>query len=194
MARFPKHAALVKIALAELGVRESPWGSNTGPRIREYQAATWLAGTGFPWCVAFWVWAALQAKFVLSWRGAGAYAALDWAKSVGWAVPLSGAVPGDAVVWNIGAGHLSILAEPWRPGGMVKTIDGNSSDQVISRVRNPALVRGCVHLPEKATKVTARPPMFEVVSSESGHRIIYVSGARAVGRNIARILRDNADT
>jgi hypothetical protein len=35
--------------------------------------------------------------------------------------------------------------------------------------------------------------VFEVVGSESGHRIIYVSGATAVGRRIPQILRRHAN-
>ncbi|MHA3773681.1 hypothetical protein ACXR0O_19265 [Verrucomicrobiota bacterium sgz303538] len=36
----------------EEGVREEG-GNNTGPRVQEYQRATWLDGTGWAWCAAF---------------------------------------------------------------------------------------------------------------------------------------------
>lgn len=47
---------LIDIAEREVGVREDPKDSNTGPRIREYQRATDLDGTGWAWCAAFQCW------------------------------------------------------------------------------------------------------------------------------------------
>jgi len=46
---------LVNIALNEVGVHEVG-GNNQGPRIREYQLATWLAPGAWPWCSAFTCW------------------------------------------------------------------------------------------------------------------------------------------
>ena len=48
--------ALVAILKAEEGVREFPANSNRGKRVEDYQAATWLTGTGWPWCAAFICW------------------------------------------------------------------------------------------------------------------------------------------
>lgn len=47
---------LVDIARKEVGVVEVPRNSNTGKRVREYQAATNLGGTGWPYCAAFVCW------------------------------------------------------------------------------------------------------------------------------------------
>lgn len=45
---------LVTIALAEVGVTESPPNSNCGLRVNEYKSATWLPSTkSWPWCAAF---------------------------------------------------------------------------------------------------------------------------------------------
>ena len=44
----------IDILRAELGVKETE--SNTGARIREYQASTTLGGTGWPWCDALMSW------------------------------------------------------------------------------------------------------------------------------------------
>ncbi|HEY0073748.1 MAG TPA: hypothetical protein VGB77_06565 [Abditibacteriaceae bacterium] len=47
---------LVNLALRYNGVREQPLGSNSGPMVRRFQAATTLARTqptGWPWCAAF---------------------------------------------------------------------------------------------------------------------------------------------
>jgi len=46
--------AIVDIACAEIGVRES--GENTGRRVREYQDADTLKGTSYPWCASFVSW------------------------------------------------------------------------------------------------------------------------------------------
>jgi len=85
---FPKHAKALRSALQDIGVKEQPNGSNSGPRIVTYQRATWLPGTGWPWCVAFCLYHLQKAGgFILPYRGAGAYAYLDWARANGWAVP-----------------------------------------------------------------------------------------------------------
>jgi len=42
---------MVELAKAEVGTPEV--GNNSGKRVREYQAATSLKGTGWPWCAAF---------------------------------------------------------------------------------------------------------------------------------------------
>lgn len=47
---------LIAIADAEVGVREVPKDSNTGKRVKEYQAATDLDGTRWPYCAAFVCW------------------------------------------------------------------------------------------------------------------------------------------
>ena len=107
---FPKHAKALRSALQDIGVKEQPNGSNSGPRIVTYQRATWLPGTGWPWCVAFCLYHLQKSGgFILPYRGAGAYAYLDWARANGWAVPAGRAVPGDMVVFNIGAGHMAML-------------------------------------------------------------------------------------
>lgn len=49
---------LVDIAGDEVGTVET--GRNTGKRVKLYQAATNLAGTGWPWCAAFVCWCIQQ--------------------------------------------------------------------------------------------------------------------------------------
>ncbi|MES2597201.1 MAG: CHAP domain-containing protein [Verrucomicrobiota bacterium] len=51
----PKLASLViQFAKVEIGVEEHPRGSNRGPRVDEYQAATWLKKKDWgAWCAAF---------------------------------------------------------------------------------------------------------------------------------------------
>ena len=47
---------LTAIAKSQVGVREVPKNSNTGPDVLKYQRATWLDGTGWAWCAAFIDW------------------------------------------------------------------------------------------------------------------------------------------
>lgn len=49
---------LAGIPKGEVGVREE--GINTGKRVREYQAASSLSGSGWFWCAAFLDWCVLQ--------------------------------------------------------------------------------------------------------------------------------------
>jgi hypothetical protein len=46
---------LARIALHEVGTREVG-GNNLGPRVKEYQSATWLEPGPWPWCAAFVCW------------------------------------------------------------------------------------------------------------------------------------------
>lgn len=154
------------------------------------QAHTWLGGTHWPWCVAACVTWLEEAGFKLPYQGAGAWAFLDWARKAGWAVPASKAIPGDLVVWGFGSGHMSMLTQPVA-AGRVLTIDGNVDDAVEYRNRPISLVRGFIHIPELHSAPPAKPPVFEVVGSASGHKVIYVSGARAIGRNLSRFLKNH---
>lgn len=189
---YPKHQKALAQARADLGanVREVPTGSNSGPRVRQMQAHTWLGGTGWPWCVAACVCWAEEAGFKLPYQGAGAYAFLDWARKAGWAVPPSKAIPGDFVVFSIGSGHMGMLEYSVGPS-KVTTIDGNSSDRVKRNVRSTGVVRGYIHLPEKHQTQPARPPVFEVVTSESGHKMIYASKASNIAKKLPGILKKN---
>lgn len=191
--RLTQHQKALAWARTKIGQHERPVGSNRGPFVELCQRSTWLGGTGWPWCVSFWVKAWTQAGRKLPYRGAGAYEFLRWHQKnlPGWVVPLERAKPGAAVIWNIGAGHQSMLAKPYsRTKPNVVTVDGNVSDRVIECTRPHQLVRGCVDPPGDIGEVPpARPPLFEVVSSASGHKRIYVSTAGAVGKRLPEILR-----
>lgn len=47
--------AVLDIAADEVGVREVPYGSNAGPKVRRYLSSVGL-GVGNPWCMAFVHW------------------------------------------------------------------------------------------------------------------------------------------
>ena len=176
-----------------IGHHEHPPGSNRGAFVQRCHAATWLGGTGWTWCVAAWVKAWTAAGRKLPYRGAGAYATLDWYRKnlPGWVVPLEKAQPGAAVIFNIGSGHLGMLDKAYRfTKPSVGTVDGNVSDALERRVRDRSLVRGVVDPPRDiGTLKPVKPPLFEVVGSESGHKKIYVSTAGAVAKKLPAILK-----
>jgi hypothetical protein len=144
--KFPLHDAAVKSALAEYNKKiiEIPPGShsNTSPEIRKYQAATFLKGTGWAWCVAFFQYNWLIAepgKHGLPYKGAGAYDMLAWAKKANWTTKTP--IPGDGVCWNMGSGHWSMFLR--REGTYIVTVDGNVSDAVLICKRPASLDCAC---------------------------------------------------
>lgn len=194
---YPRHEAVIAWAKTELAnhVGEQPPGSNTGDRVRFYQGHTWLPGTGWPWCAAFVCTAWAEAGKPLPWPTAGAFDMGNRARASGWTVQsVSRLRPGDIVVWNIGAGHVSLFASYDPHTGLIHTIDGNVSDQVGPRARPVSQARDLIMVPETAVAAkpvppkTMKPPVFQVVTGED-EKVIYVSGARAVGKNLARILK-----
>lgn len=54
-------AQALNIAISQLGVLEDPRGSNRGPAVERYLAATGLGG-GNPWCMAFVYWCVAEAS------------------------------------------------------------------------------------------------------------------------------------
>jgi hypothetical protein len=128
---------LVEILAAENGVREIPANSNRGPRVEEYQRATWLSGTGWPWCAAFICWGILKLgeesplPFARP-RTAGAWDFERWARqdaggSVRLMKPRRAASPikaGDVVVFTFS--HVGLAIEDEK-NGFVRTVEGNTN-------------------------------------------------------------------
>lgn len=122
--------ALVAILKAEEGVREVPANSNRGKRVEEYQAATWLTGTGWPWCAAFICWGILELEkthplpFKRPQTG-GAWDFENWAKLQGVKrfKPRGKIKAGDIVIFTFS--HIGLAIEDEK-GGSVKTIEGNT--------------------------------------------------------------------
>lgn len=187
----PKHAVAVKWAANHVGQGEQPPGSNTGEFVISCQRATWLGGTRWPWCASFVIKAWTVAGFSMPWRGAGAWALLDWYRShlPKTVVPLKDARPGSAVVFNIGTGHVGILEKKYDGGPVVHTIDGNWQDAV-TRVAHPVgLVRGVVDPVETGTVPAAKHAKWEVVTSESGHSVVvFASGSKGIGLKLPQLL------
>jgi hypothetical protein len=132
---------LVDIALKEVGTLEAG-GNNCGPRIREYQSASWLAAGPWPWCAAFCCWIlrrwlrdtavqealGLSPAAVESWRckDASAFGWEGWAKKHGLAVlpETAKAAPGDFVIFDFS--HIGIVVAP-RSGDYIETVEGNTN-------------------------------------------------------------------
>jgi hypothetical protein len=127
---------IIRAAEGEVGVTEDPVGSNRGPRVEAYQAATHLAGSGWPWCGAFvaWTWQRAGVERALAQRIASPSTALmcQTATREGLVCPPR---PGAAVVWC--GTHVELLHSPLG-GGVWRTIGGNSGDAVTYRTRSIA--------------------------------------------------------
>jgi len=140
----------VRIAFTQEGVKEHPAGSNSGPRVREYQASTSLGGTGWPWCAAFccWVYRGAGKRFV-GWNTAYVPEYVSTAKSRKHGLSVVSAanvIPGDLACFDWqGDGecdHIGIVVTKVRSGGF-QCIEGNTSysndsngGQVMLRDRN----------------------------------------------------------
>jgi hypothetical protein len=128
-------AGALAAAQSQVGVSEQPPGSNDGPQIAQYRAATAGSGVG-PWCAYFVSWAAAQAGTPLgeAGQGFGSVSALySWAQRTGRATPAGSGVrpnPGDLIVW--GGRHIGIV-ESVDADGSIHTIEGNSSNAVSRR-------------------------------------------------------------
>jgi hypothetical protein len=164
-AAVPKEAAslaarLVDILKSEDGVREMPANSNKGARVQEYQAATWLSGTGWAWCAAFICWGIKQLddKALLPFprpRTAGAWDFERWARedagpTVELCKPRKAIKAGDIVVFTFS--HIGLAIEDEK-NGSVKTVEGNTDTSgsregggVYVQNRKTSLVRSHIRL------------------------------------------------
>lgn len=151
---------LAEIALGEVGVREIPKNANTGPRVRGYQAATWLDGTGWPWCAAFVCWCVREARADDSWKWArpetaGAWDFEKWAKKesshgVRLLPPSTPIRRGDILVYTFS--HIGIAVAD-QTGKTVQVVEGNTDASgsregggVYRRTRDVSKVRSIIRI------------------------------------------------
>lgn len=155
---------LVAIARGEIGVKEEG-GNNRGKKIQEYQSATWLDGTGWPWCAAFVDWC------IKTWKEqnpdlpafqrpltAGAFDLERWARKTGLIIKDSGDAPeaGDIVIYDFGGhGHCGILDYSLTKGQFL-TVEANTNkdgshdgDGVWSKMRTTQFVKCFLSWPKK---------------------------------------------
>jgi hypothetical protein len=161
----------LQLALAEAGKHvHEQGGANTGPRVRQYQAATSLGGTGWAWCDAFVDYCFAEAGRPLNelQRSAGVELSYDLAKQRGWTV--SKPARGDLVCfqWDTGPlDHIGFVVQPLADGS-VKTVEGNTSpmpgpsaaqgegDGVYVKVRPRKVIGGFIRVP--GTVPDPKPP------------------------------------
>lgn len=142
MSTYAIRRKLIAIAAKEVGVREIPKNSNSGPRVRQYQNATNLGGSGWPYCAAFVCWVVREwlkdqdvldafkftAKQAETWRPktAAAYGFHEWASQKG--LLQMDDSPGhvlhsaDLVTFDIS--HIGIVDTD--EGSKIYTIEGNT--------------------------------------------------------------------
>lgn len=125
---------LIDIASKEVGTKEQ--GNNSGPRIREYQAATWLQPGAWPWCAAFVCWTIretlLHVSRLTTWnrpQTAGAWDFENWGtkekgKGIQLLKPRTKILRGDILVYTFS--HIG-MASADEANGFVATIEGNTN-------------------------------------------------------------------
>lgn len=140
---------ILDTAMAELGYRESPAGSNRTKYGR------WYGLDGQPWCMMFVQWVFHQAggAQLLPVRTASCGALMRGARNAGCWVT-EGFRPGDLAIFDFSGthtrtDHVGIVAEV--RDGALYTIEGNTADgndsnggQVLTRLRPLHVVRGAV--------------------------------------------------
>lgn len=163
---------LVKIALSQVGVKESG-GNNNGPEVRKYQSATELKPASWPWCAAFtgWIirewlkgkentdWLSLKTLTPEQWRPktAAAFGYISWAKDRPATTKILSrkAKPqvGDLVVFDFS--HIGIVTKVLS-NGRFQAVEGNTSakggrdsetgDGVWLKTRSASLVRNYIRI------------------------------------------------
>lgn len=152
--------ALIKIASAEVGTEEVN-GSNCGPRVNEYKAATDLPPTkSWPWCAAFvcfCVREALKLTGVVETKSfkrpktAGAWDFENWSQAQDGTTSTkkphrNDIAAGDIVIFKFS--HIGIAISAPDKNGNVATIEGNTDGQgsreggaVLKKSRNVSAIR-----------------------------------------------------
>jgi hypothetical protein len=153
---------MVSLAREEIGVSEVD-GTNCGPRVDEYKAATWLdADKGWPWCAAFMCWLVREAiegedvSFSRP-RTAGAWDFENWAKKeaangVGLRKPTNEDIKaGDIVIFTFS--HIALAVKDIDSSGYVITIEGNTNGagsreggSVLEKKRHASKIRSRVRI------------------------------------------------
>ncbi len=131
---------IVRLATKEIGVEEVN-GSNSGKRVKEYQSATSLGGTGWPWCAAFICFIVRNAMANLGIKETAKYkrptTASAWGfeawsraqdKTTNTKKPHDGdIVAGDILVFTFS--HIGIATGSPDKSGYVPTLEGNTNGE-----------------------------------------------------------------
>ena len=146
---------LAEIAAKDIGLQESPRGSNKGKDLEKFFRATDLDGDGWPWCagaVSCWVqaWIKANGSKLKAPRIAGVVFFRGWAEKNGLFISTK---PRAEAIVVFRFSHVGIV-ERVRPDGSVETIEGNTNDEgsregfkVCRRVRPPRECAFFIYLP-----------------------------------------------
>ena len=156
---------LIHIAAAEVGTEEIN-GTNCGPRVNQYKAATWLsADKPWPWCAAFICWIVREAMLAAGVketatfkrpRTAGALDLENWSLDQDDTTTTSRKVdrrmikPGDIITFKYSTGgHCGLAVSACDQDGNFQTIEGNTDFRgsregggVFRKTRNVSSVHG----------------------------------------------------
>lgn len=162
-------ATALEVARTQLGVMESPIGSQDGPQVRKYLATVDL-GPGFAWCAAFVCWTYVQAH-----RNLGGAGLLPFSRTGGVMAMFNAAKgrniqkldaqdgpispdalrPGDIFILQYPNGHAQAGIVEKISGDTIITIEGNTDANggregigVFSKRRKVALLRGIIRVTE----------------------------------------------
>ena len=134
--------AALKKALAEIGTKESPPGSNR-VKFNTWFYGAEVYGNAFPWCMAFVQWCYNEAGYPLPYKTASCSELLNWYRKNKPSAIVTSPRAGDIVIYNFG--HTGLLQ--YCGTTTVTAIEGNtslSSDDnggcVMRRTRNKNLV------------------------------------------------------
>lgn len=114
---------VLRTAAAEIGVAESPAGSNQVKYNTDYYGRC-VSGSAYPWCCVFvwWVFHALGADGLVT-KTASCTALLNWMRGQGCQVETPAMAPGDLVFYNWTHGPKGTVANHV---GIVESVDGKS--------------------------------------------------------------------
>ena len=156
-------AKLAEIAISQVGTLEEG-GNNRGSKVREYQAATYLAPGDWPWCAAFvcWCvreWCVQELKKPTFWRPTTprAFGFESWAREQGFPVlgERAAVKAGDIVVFDMSHVGIAVASAP-AGSKHVETVEGNTGvvglrdsaagDGVFRKKRPRPMIRSIIRL------------------------------------------------
>jgi len=122
---------LSQIAARDLGLQESPKGSNKGPALQKFFDADDLdEKDGYPWCasaVSYWTqqWIKINAVKLKAPRIAGVIRFPEWAKKNGLVCTTK---PSANSIFLLGtASHIGVVESVAKDGSTITTIEGNTN-------------------------------------------------------------------
>jgi peptidoglycan hydrolase-like protein with peptidoglycan-binding domain len=136
----PATAVVCQAAIADIGRKEQPDGSNDGPDLAKFNTQ------GQPWCAlavsTWWACAAAGSPFG---RRAAVASLVDWARAHGAVVaPGDPAQPGDLACWLRAGGHGHVGLVVGVSGPQLSTVEGNCSNSVRGCVRDRATLAALI--------------------------------------------------